>query len=159
MLVSLLRIPFRVAYSEGSNSPLKFVCKGTSVTNFSNGCYPPNYGPTMRNEDIRNVLLAHMDIETLKTMRLACRDFSERAATLLFSSVTLTFSASSLSRPSRIPALARIGYLVKHLKFSMSHSDATSLPPLEDPVTGEKIAFYYAPLTMPPTTHRPKYGT
>jgi hypothetical protein len=97
-------------------------------------------------------------------MRLACRDFSIRAAPFLFSEVSVDYRSSTFTRPARMAALERIGHHIKDFTFKLSHSAATFLPPLLDPVTGEEVTFVYSPQIH--TLHAPgfrasipKYGT
>lgn len=93
----------------------------------------------------RDTFLSSIPKEDLLSFRLACHDFSVRAAPLLFAETTVTFRASSFTKPARMAALDRIGHTIKTLTFSVSHTPETFLPPLLDPVTGEEVTFIYEP--------------
>ncbi|KAL8874023.1 MAG: hypothetical protein Q9174_000589 [Haloplaca sp. 1 TL-2023] len=86
-----------------------------------------------------------MHKDDLPQFRLACHDFSVRAAPLLFGDFAVTFRASTFTKPARMAALNRIGHNIKTLTFSMPHTAETFLPPLLDPATGEEINFTYEP--------------
>ena len=81
-----------------------------------------------------------------------------RAAPALFSDLSITFKASTFTRPARLAALDRLGFYVKTLSFNLSHSMETFLPPLVEPETGAELSFTYTPQIESPTTKRPKYG-
>ena len=97
--------------------------------------------------------------------RLVCHDFATKSASHLFKEVTVTFKCSSFTKLGRMAALEHIGHHVKTLTFRMPHTEATFLPPLLDPVTGEQRSFVYTPEvhTRPKTPDRnappPKYGS
>ncbi|KAL8713340.1 MAG: hypothetical protein Q9220_002539 [cf. Caloplaca sp. 1 TL-2023] len=93
----------------------------------------------------RDTFLSFIPREELPSFRLACHDFSVRAAPLLFEETTVTFRASTFTKPARMAALDRIGHHIRTLTFSMAHDAATFLPPLLDPVTGEEVTFLYEP--------------
>ena len=93
----------------------------------------------------RDTFLSYLSKEDLASMRLACHDFSVRAAPALFEHVTVEFRTSVFSKPARMAALQRIGHHVKTLTFTMAHSSETFLPPLLDPETGEEENFVYVP--------------
>jgi hypothetical protein len=61
---------------------------------------------------------------------------NNRVASLLFEDITVTFQASTFTKPARLSALSRIGQYVKSLTFNMPDTTQTSLPPLVNPVTG-----------------------
>lgn len=112
----------------------------------------------------RDAFLSCLPREDLLSWRLACYDFSVRAAPYLFSQIDVEFRSSTFTRPTRMAALERIGCHVKSLSFRMPHSPATFLPPLLDPVTGEEQIFVYSPqvhsLQSPGfRSSVPKYGT
>jgi len=97
-------------------------------------------------------------------VRLVCHDFAAKAAPHLFKDITVTFKASSFTKPGRMAALERIGHRVKCLQFRMPHSEETFLPPLLDPVTGEQVSFVYTPEPNRPKTpdgkaKLPRYGS
>jgi hypothetical protein len=72
----------------------------------------------------------------------------------------LTFTPSSLTRPFRLEALARIGHHIEHFTFFMPHSASTFLAPLLNPMTGREVNFLYTPHTSTASVvQRPKYGT
>lgn len=63
----------------------------------------------------------------------------------LFQSLTVDFRSNTLSKPSRMEALDRIGHHARTLNFSMPHGTHTFLPPLVDPLSGEQLDFVYEP--------------
>lgn len=115
-------------------------------------------------EQARDSFLSHIPKDELGVFRLACHDFSVRAAPLLFENLDITFRASIFTKPARMAALDRIGNHVRTLTFNMAHSPETFLPPLLDPVTGEEATFIYKPYTQSsrdPTSRLsvPTYGS
>ncbi|KAI4128510.1 MAG: hypothetical protein LQ338_002680 [Usnochroma carphineum] len=96
----------------------------------------------------RDTLLSFVPKEDLPAFRLACHDFSVRAAPLAFEEINIDFRASTFTKPARMAALDRIGHHVSTLSFTMSHTPETFLPPLLDPVTGEEVTFIYEPYTQ-----------
>ena len=96
----------------------------------------------------RDTFLSCLPRQDLSSIRLACHDFSVRAAPTLFSELDLTFRASLLTKPVRMAALGRIGNHVRTLKFAVPHGSETFLPPLLDPITGEECSFIYEPYTQ-----------
>ncbi|KAK5015018.1 hypothetical protein LTR60_003076, partial [Cryomyces antarcticus] len=114
-------------------------------------------------ENCRNVFLSNTEGADLSSLRLVCHDFSARAAPYLFDHLTITFKASSFTRPARMAALERIGHHVETLSLNLPHTAETFLPPLIDPLTGEERKFVYTPQTRPLSTlleriMQPKYG-
>ncbi|KAL8662275.1 MAG: hypothetical protein Q9202_004880 [Teloschistes flavicans] len=112
----------------------------------------------------RDTFLSSIAKEDLPSFRLACHDFGVRAAPLLFENTTITFRASSFTKPARMAALDRIGHTIKNLHFSMPHTSETFLPPLLDPITGEEVTFIYEPYvpSIKDSTSRlsdPTYGS
>ncbi len=120
----------------------------------------------------RETFLSHLETDDLSSFRRACHDFSVRAAPALFDHLTITFRASTFTRPARMAALERIGHHVRTLSFRMPHTAETFLPPLLDPGTGAERQFVYQPQTgcsggrgtSPTSTARPalpgpKYGS
>lgn len=97
------------------------------------------------NEQTRDGFLSQLPSNDLASMRRACHDFSVRAAPFLFDDMTITFRASTFTRPARMAALERIGHHVRTLTFRMPHTAETFLPPLLDPYTGEERVFIYEP--------------
>jgi hypothetical protein len=77
----------------------------------------------------------------------------------LFTRITVSFTPASFTKPSRVAALNRIGHHIEHLTFYMPHSEATFLPPLVHPLTGQEICFLYTPHTsMSSVFTRRKYA-
>ena len=112
----------------------------------------------------RETFLAYLPKEDLASLRLACHDFSVRAAPVLFRRVTISFRASIFTKPVRMAALGRIGHHVRELHFSFPHGPETFLPPLLDPISGEECLFIYKPYTKStydPATRLsvPSYGS
>ena len=106
----------------------------------------------------RDTFLSHVEEKDLASLRLACHDFSVRAAPALFNDLTITFRASTFTKPAKLAALDRLGFYVKTLNFVLPHTSEGFLPPLVDPETGEELSFTYTPQSVAPTTRRPKYG-
>lgn len=106
----------------------------------------------------RDTFLSHVPKDDLASLRLACHDFSVRAAPALFNDLSITFKTSTFTKPARLAALDRLGFYVKTLRLNMPLSSDTFLPPLVDPQTGEELSFTYTPQVEPPTARRPKYG-
>lgn len=93
----------------------------------------------------RDTFLSCLPREDLVSLRLACHDFSVRAAPVLFEETTFTLRASIFTKPARMAALDRIGQHIRTLEFRMPHGPETFLPPLLDPSTGEEVTFIYVP--------------
>ncbi|OWO97460.1 hypothetical protein B2J93_5273 [Marssonina coronariae] len=101
-----------------------------------------------------------MDTASLCALRLTSSEFCEFTTQTLFARTRLTFTASSLTRPSRLEALSRVGRHIEHLTFSMPHTPASFLPPLINPSTGLEVNFLYTPHTSGASVfQRPKYGS
>lgn len=81
-----------------------------------------------------------------------------RAAPTLFSDLSITFRASTFTKPARLAALDRLGFYVKTLDFKIPHTTETILPPLIEPDTGEELSFTYTPQIEASNSRRPKYG-
>ena len=92
----------------------------------------------------RENFLSCLPTEDLASLRLACHDFGVRAAPVLFKEVTITFRASSFTKPARMAALERIGSHIKTLTFTMGHGPETFLPPLINDM-GDEVPFEYTP--------------
>ena len=112
----------------------------------------------------RETFLSFVPKDDLASLRLACHDFSIRAAPALFEQIDITFRASIFTKPVRMAALGRIGPHVRTLKLNIPHSQETFLPPLLDPITGEECPFIYEPYirsTQDPATRLsiPTYGS
>ena len=95
----------------------------------------------------RDTFLSFVPKDDLAALRLACHDFSVRAAPALFQTMEINFRTSVFTKPVRMAALSRIGHHVKALHFQFPHGPETFLPPLLDPVTGEESSFVYEPYT------------
>ena len=93
----------------------------------------------------RDTFLSCVPKDDLASLRLACHDFSVRAAPVLFEEIAVTFRPSIFTKPTRMAALGRIGQHVRSFHFKMPHGPETFLPPLLDPVTGEETPFNYEP--------------
>ena len=112
----------------------------------------------------RDALLTCMPKGDLASLRLACHDFSIRAAPVLFEEITVTFRASIFTKPARMAALDRVGRHIRTLTFTAPHGPETFLPPLLDPETGEEETFIYEPYIQSPKdstlrTSAPTYGS
>lgn len=99
-----------------------------------------------------------MPKQDLGNLRLACHDFSIRAAPALFSDLSITFRTNTFTKPSKLLALDRLGFYVKTLRFTLPHNQETFLPPLIEPETGAELSFTYTPQIQEHSSKRPKYG-
>lgn len=111
----------------------------------------------------RDTFLSYVPKDDLLSLRLACYDFSVRAAPYLFRDIAVTFREKIFTKPVRMAALGRIGRHVQTLKFTIPHSGKTFLPPLVD-TAGVEVAFVYEPyigsVKDPVTRHSiPTYGS
>ena len=113
----------------------------------------------LRNDRIKDNLLEHLstsDICAIRSTSSACCNLTTKR---LFTRVHVSFSANTFTKQSRLTALSRIGHLIEHLTFYLPHTDATFLPPLIHPVSGNEICFLYTPHTsMGSVLTRPKYA-
>ncbi|KAK4463454.1 hypothetical protein QBC42DRAFT_173625 [Cladorrhinum samala] len=101
-------------------------------------------------------LLSKRDLCALRVANTACCNLLTRR---LFIRINVTFTANTFTKPSRVQAFTRIAHHIEHLSFSFPHSNATFLPPLIHPQTGQEIMFLYNPHTsMESALTRPKYG-
>ncbi|KAK4169183.1 hypothetical protein QBC43DRAFT_227784 [Cladorrhinum sp. PSN259] len=101
-------------------------------------------------------LLSKQDLAAVRVVNSACCNLVTKR---LFVRINVTFTANTFTRPSRIQALTRIAHHIEHLSFNFPHSNATFLPPLVHPQTGQEILFLYNPHTsMESALTRPKYG-
>ncbi|KAH7356919.1 hypothetical protein BKA65DRAFT_217609 [Rhexocercosporidium sp. MPI-PUGE-AT-0058] len=120
----------------------------------------PTFLRLWRDEGLRANLLSHLDTASICALRLTASECCDLATPDLFTRTRLTFTPSSLTRPSRLEALSRIGRHIEHLTFSMPHSPTTFLPPLLNPLTGREVNFLYTPHTSAGSVcQRPKYGS
>ncbi|KAL2190663.1 hypothetical protein L209DRAFT_4596 [Thermothelomyces heterothallicus CBS 203.75] len=109
---------------------------------------------------IRERLFELLPKEDICAVRLANSACCNLVTKRLFLRTHLTFSANSLTKASRIDALSRIGHHIEHLTFYFPHSNATFLPPLIHPQTGQEICFLYNPHTSAESgLTRPTYGS
>ena len=93
----------------------------------------------------REAFLDCVTQDDLCTLRLVSHELAEDIAPKLFRIVKVNFDIGTFSRRARLLALDRIGHNIKHFHFSLSHSDATFLPPLIDPGTLDEVNFQYEP--------------
>lgn len=105
----------------------------------------------------RDRLLSYVPKPDLASLRLACHDFSVRAAPALFNDLIITFRTSTFTKPARLAALDRLGFYVKTLSFHLPHSAETFLPPLVEPDTGAELSFTYTP-QIQTSRKQAKYG-
>ncbi|KAF7197775.1 hypothetical protein HII31_00864 [Pseudocercospora fuligena] len=106
----------------------------------------------------RETFLSVLPKKDLASLRLACHDFSVRAAPALFSETTITFKTNTFTKPSKLAELDRLGFYVKTLRFNLPHTPDTILPPLIEPETGAELSFTYTPQVQDFSSRRPKYG-
>ncbi|KAK8048324.1 hypothetical protein PG994_010054 [Apiospora phragmitis] len=108
---------------------------------------------------IREKLFEVLSKEDICNVRLASSACCNLVTKRLFLRTNLTFTASTFTRQSRVQALSRIGHHIEHLTFYFPHSDATFLPPLIHPESGQEISFLYTPHTsMASVLSRPKFA-
>ncbi|KIL96375.1 hypothetical protein FAVG1_01119 [Fusarium avenaceum] len=113
----------------------------------------------LRSEHIKDALLPHLSTTDLCNIRQSSSACCNLLTKRLFTRIHVSFSASTFTKSARVAALARIGHHVEHLTFYFPHSDATFLPPLVHPVSGNEICFLYTPHTsMGSVLSRPKYA-
>lgn len=114
-----------------------------------------------KRESTRKRLNHDLSTYDLISCRLVCRDLAAQLAPDLFTDITIRFRCRSLSRPSRLSALKRIGHHVQQVTFAIAHTAETFLPPVIDAGTGKEQTFVYTPQQQqqqgPPRS--PKYGT
>lgn len=112
-----------------------------------------------QDEAIRSRLFGQLSNADLANLRLASSACCNIVTKRLFLRTYVTFTANTFTKPSRVQALSRIGHHIEHLTFHMPHSEATFLPPLIHPETGQEINFLYTPHTsMASVLTRPKYA-
>ncbi|EGR47682.1 uncharacterized protein TRIREDRAFT_4426 [Trichoderma reesei QM6a] len=113
----------------------------------------------LRSDHIKDCLFPHLATADLCAVRAASSACCNLVTKRLFTRIRVTFTAATFTRPARIAALGRIGHHIEHLTFHFAHSEATFLPPLVHPLTGDEIAFLYKPHTsMGSALTRPKYA-
>lgn len=100
--------------------------------------------------------LSTADACAIRTTSSACCNLVTKR---LFTRIRVSFSANTFTKQSRLAALSRIGHHIEHLTFYLPHTEATFLPPLIHPLTGNEISFLYTPHTsMGSVLTRPKYA-
>ncbi|EJP64939.1 uncharacterized protein BBA_06114 [Beauveria bassiana ARSEF 2860] len=113
----------------------------------------------LRSDRIQDGLFAHLSTGDACAVRQSSSACCNLLTKRLFTRIHVTFTASAFTKPCRVAALGRIGHHVEHLTFYLPHSDATFLPPLVHPQTGQEISFLYTPHTsMGSALTRPKYA-
>jgi hypothetical protein len=98
-----------------------------------------------RTDLTRDCFLSFLTKEDQASLRLTSHECSLGTAPSLCRDLNISFGTNTFTRPARMAALERIGGYVRHLTFSMPHSDDTFLAPLLDPITGEEQTFVYEP--------------
>ncbi|KAF4948658.1 hypothetical protein FSARC_13686 [Fusarium sarcochroum] len=113
----------------------------------------------LRSDHIKDSLLPQLSTTDLCNIRQSSSACCNLLTKRIFTRVHVSFSASTFTKSARVAALARIGHHIEHLTFYFPHSDATFLPPLIHPVSGNEICFLYTPHTsMGSVLSRPKYA-
>ncbi|KAJ5905082.1 uncharacterized protein N7473_001998 [Penicillium subrubescens] len=112
-----------------------------------------------RRESICKRLNHDLSTNDLISCRLVCRDLAAQSAPDLFTDITIRFRCRSLSRPSRVSALERIGHHIRQVTFIIAHTAETFLPPVIDAGTGKEQTFVYTPQHQQGPPRSPKYGT
>ncbi|KAG5983638.1 hypothetical protein E4U55_007626 [Claviceps digitariae] len=129
------------------------------MSSSSSSCQQHLFIALLRDQHVLNQLISHLstpDVTSIRQVSSACCNLVTKQ---LFTRIHTTFTASTFTKASRVAALKRIGHHVEHLTVHMPHSEATFLPPLIHPVTGQEICFLYAPHTsMASVLTRPKYA-
>ncbi|KAF5652553.1 hypothetical protein F25303_3100 [Fusarium sp. NRRL 25303] len=113
----------------------------------------------LRSDHIKDSLLPHLSSNDLCSIRQSSSACCNLLTKRIFTRLHISFSASTFTKSARVAALARIGHHIEHLTFYFPHSEATFLPPLIHPVSGNEICFLYTPHTsMGSVLSRPKYA-
>ncbi|KAL4725374.1 hypothetical protein ACLX1H_007521 [Fusarium chlamydosporum] len=113
----------------------------------------------LRSDHIKDALFPHLSTSDLCNIRQSSSACCNLLTKRLFTRIHISFSASTFTKSARVAALARIGHNIEHLTFYFPHSEATFLPPLVHPVSGNEICFLYTPHTsMGSVLSRPKYA-
>lgn len=113
----------------------------------------------LRSERIRHHLFPHLSTSEMASIRQLSSACCNLVTKRLFTRIHMTFSSSTFTKPCRVSALNRVGHHIEHLTFHMPHSEATFLPPLVHPLTGQEICFLYTPHTsMSSVLTRRKYA-
>ncbi|CCT68510.1 uncharacterized protein FFB20_11145 [Fusarium fujikuroi] len=113
----------------------------------------------LRSDHIKDSLLPHLSANDLCNIRQSSSACCNLLTKRIFTRLHISFSASTFTKSARVAALARIGHHIEHLTFYFPHSEATFLPPLIHPVSGNEICFLYTPHTsMGSVLSRPKYA-
>lgn len=113
----------------------------------------------LRSEHIKDHLFPHLSTADICALRQTSSANCNLLTKGLFTRVHVSFNASTFTKAHRVNALARIGHHIEHLTFYLAHSEATFLPPLIHPLTGQEISFLYTPHTsLCSTITRPKYA-
>ncbi|KAH8170672.1 hypothetical protein LIA77_09453 [Sarocladium implicatum] len=113
----------------------------------------------LRSDTIKHHLFPHLATQDLTSLRASSSALCNLLTKQLFTRITVSFTSTTFTRPARVAALSRIGHHVEHLTFSFPHGEATFLPPLIHPSTGQEINFRYTPHTsMESALTRPKYA-
>ncbi|OAQ62104.1 hypothetical protein VFPPC_14184 [Pochonia chlamydosporia 170] len=113
----------------------------------------------LRSDHIKDHLFPNLSTADIASVRQTSSACCNLVTKRLFTRITTTFTSATFTKPSRVAALNRIGHHIEHLTFYMPHSDATFLPPLVHPLTGQEICFLYTPHTsMSSVLTRRKYA-
>jgi hypothetical protein len=113
----------------------------------------------LRSETIKANLFLRLSTSDICALREASSALCNVVSKHLFTRIHVTFTPNTFTKPSRVAALGRVGHLVEHMTFYLPHSEATFLPPLIHPASGNEISFLYTPHTsMGSVLTRPKYA-
>lgn len=113
----------------------------------------------LKKETIRGLLRRYLSQDDLKECRLVCQDLAVLLAPLVFAEITIVFRSSTLTRPSHLAVLGRIGRHTRTLTFKMSHTNETFLPPVINSITGKEQTFVYMPQSHQTPSKTPRYGS
>lgn len=113
----------------------------------------------LRSDRFKDHLFPYLSTADKCAVRAASSACCNLLTKRIFTRIHVTFSANTFTKQSRLSALARIGHHIEHVTFYLPHTEATFLPPLIHPSTGNEISFLYTPHTsMESVLTRPKYA-
>ncbi|KAJ5909410.1 hypothetical protein N7504_004053 [Penicillium tannophilum] len=112
-----------------------------------------------RKQAVGDLLVCHLTKSDIISCRLVCQSLAIQLAPLVFADITITFRSRTLSRPSRVAALRRIGNHIEAITFKISHTAETFLPPVLDMVAGMEQTFAYMPQGHRTSSKITKYGS
>lgn len=113
----------------------------------------------LKSERFKSHLFPYLSTSDICAIRATSSANCKLLTKPLFTRIHVTFNANTFTKQSRVNALARIGHHIEHFTFYLPHTEATFLPPLIHPLTGNEISFLYTPHTsMGSVLTRRKYA-